>query len=1412
MKHLGPVLAVAIIAIIACSLGLAQGRGELREALQLLRSGQAQQAAQALAELVAREPNNLGARFWLGRALMDAGRVDEAIDQWRIVLKKKPGSVDTRYWLAVGLAQTGDTASATRELQEVLRRDPSYKAARQALAELKKQHGQPKSSRAVRPPRPKHSRLMIDLGDSNIDLGAVDILSRNVFDYTFASAPTDWYIAGGLWGTTNRWTCSPQWSWFGGMADLAPAVVWNKHVFAGDITVDMYAAWGMIYGYGPRNYKNPNDFCISICADGADLFSGYTFIVGGWRNERTAIMRQGKILAQTSDKSALPPVFEDGMPGAYEHHRKWWGIRARKVGNLLELYMDNKLVLQATDPRPLESGRVALWCYDNRIVLARVRIYYEALAQRGGGILPPTRWAVRTQTTAADGPLPQWNSPCAVGSSFETTAAPVRPRQGSFTQVTLASPGAGGSARCLKVVNAGPGGTFGVDLTSQPVDLVKLPVLAFDYKLTEQAKINLYVEVDNKLYEIVFAGRHDPAPLATIIGQIPDVEADGRWHHASVDLLGLVKKATGAWNASQLIASAVWFGNLNERDYLLAGLGGNQAGTVWCLDNVFFVRPVPKTTIPPPAVAGKKVKAVAWAVDRQPATEPERDSAKQPEPAQVAPSTSGWWWAHAAVQLDDDTWFPAVHTPVAVDLAPPKPVLVSPQPGSTAGDEDIVVALNDDAHSAIDWASVEIKIGGKTLKPGSEGVRVEPEVRRVVVDPALVGLSFDANKSVEVEVMARDVAGNEPSGPQKWAFTYAPDQDSRPPRIIAVEAGVPYLVDADFEGHMPPFASYSGQGGAVLTIDTSTAASGRASLRLSNPTEAGRFGVRLVPKPFDAGKYRLVSFDYRISPHYRADFAVYVNGDWKAIQFADTRNDIGYIGKVEPVIADGRWHHAEFDLYQMLVKSDPQAPSYVVRYFVLSDWGPIMSNFRRRQVWLDNFQITPVTSGLQPIKINVQAADPSGIAGIAWVLDQISTAAAPWKINAPGSALSVKAPGEGVWWLHCRVADKAGNLSEPVSRRLVIDAKPPIASIIAPPPGSHSAQSEVSIALLDAGVAGIDPASIVLQVGGKSYTCQNPGLVYDAAARRLTWNCERVKPQPVVFDDGQTVQVKLVKAADYAGNSVEQAPEWQWVMDYRMDNTPPAIAAISSPTHKTFVTQTFNSGTESWASPGGKNGAKVALSREQPADGSPYIELTQTNRGGLMQAYVLRATYYAEAYPIISFDYNFDPGVHMDLALLCNGQWFYIALTDNPAGAIGRIPGVVADGKWHRASIDVYPLLRRHIRRGSLAVTRIIVGDRNRPDNPPGAKARFDNFVIAQVGKGPVKVAWRATDATGIKGYSYVLDRSGATEPDTQAETKESVLSLGDLAPGLWYLHVRAQDGAGNWGPAAHYAIINRRT
>lgn len=68
-------------------------------------------------------------------------------------------------------------------------------------------------------------------------------------------------------------------------------------------------------------------------------------------------------------------------------------------------------------------------------------------------------------------------------------------------------------------------------------------------------------------------------------------------------------------------------------------------------------------------------------------------------------------------------------------------------------------------------------------------------------------------------------------------------------------------------------------------------------------------------------------------------------------------------------------------------------------------------------------------------------------------------------------------------------------------------------------------------------------------------------------------------------------------------------------------------------------------------------------------------------------------------------------------------------------------------------------------------------------------------------------LAWSSSDPSGISGYSYVLDASATTTPDTTQEGTATGLTTQTPTNGVWYFHVRALDAMGWWGTAAHRTI-----
>jgi len=66
---------------------------------------------------------------------------------------------------------------------------------------------------------------------------------------------------------------------------------------------------------------------------------------------------------------------------------------------------------------------------------------------------------------------------------------------------------------------------------------------------------------------------------------------------------------------------------------------------------------------------------------------------------------------------------------------------------------------------------------------------------------------------------------------------------------------------------------------------------------------------------------------------------------------------------------------------------------------------------------------------------------------------------------------------------------------------------------------------------------------------------------------------------------------------------------------------------------------------------------------------------------------------------------------------------------------------------------------------------------------------------------------WSAADPSGIVGYAYVLDRQPDTEPTKVNQGIAISVSYTDLADGVWYFHVCAENCLGVWGETATYEL-----
>lgn len=105
-----------------------------QDALDILRAGDAETAITRFRAIIAESPQHVPARVFLGEALEQQGRVDEALGYYAEVLKLKPDHVDALLHLATARAAQGHSEEALNYFDEVLRISPELTSARYNLA------------------------------------------------------------------------------------------------------------------------------------------------------------------------------------------------------------------------------------------------------------------------------------------------------------------------------------------------------------------------------------------------------------------------------------------------------------------------------------------------------------------------------------------------------------------------------------------------------------------------------------------------------------------------------------------------------------------------------------------------------------------------------------------------------------------------------------------------------------------------------------------------------------------------------------------------------------------------------------------------------------------------------------------------------------------------------------------------------------------------------------------------------------------------------------------------------------------------------------------------------------------------------------------------------------------------------
>ncbi|MFW6162546.1 MAG: hypothetical protein ACODAJ_07225, partial [Planctomycetota bacterium] len=1212
-------------------------------------------------------------------------------------------------------------------------------------------------------------------------LANTSVASAHVIDDYFEAAPAAWRAESGEWLMQNRWTCSPQWSWMGGSSPQA-AMLWRKQAFRGDLEVHFFAAFQM-RKRDSRIYR-PMDLNLSICADGHNPFSGYTFLYGGWLNTRSALLKGEKVVAQTTKEDLRPPTLLDTTPSTNYLHRKWWHIAIEKHGSTVSCYVDDQLALTYEDPEPLDGGSLCVWTHDNAVMLARTWIAYEEPGQRDTAVAEPP------EAVEPEAPPPSvTSSHPLVHHDFERGLGPWAEHEGE-ARVRLDRRGEG---YAMAVTNPRAGGAFDLRFPVEPFDALAQPFLAFDYRVPPDVKVNLHVTMNERAHAVVFTDTEARVPTVPVLGSI-DAQPDGQWHTARVDLRALLLACYP--DAESLPVQAIALSTRSKRNYLTAGLGGNYAGATYRLDNVRLWSPGP----PEATLSWDKKLTVSHALDRKPDTvpddQPEKGHALEPKGLD-----DGTWYFHLKARRGDDAWTQVAHVPLEVDASPPAVAATVPKADSASAAHTVHVPFDD--ASGVVPKSLKVALQGTEhpvqVDPTSPTASFEPAAvtfdparQRLAVDLARLPLTFKDGQKVTLEVAAaQDFMGH---GMKPFELTWAYDReaDKQPPTHLSLEGSHLDLCRDDFETGLGQWSAHETY--SAIERDRSTAASGQYSLRVYCPYSGGPFTVIARSEPFDAGSYPLVAFDYKVPHNVRVDILLTVGGKNYTVRFTDP-NGSDCIGAIPGIQTDNQWHHTEFNLHEMLTKVPADKGTHTISRLAFADTG-YYGNADGVEYHIDNFVISPAASTRsKPLTWSLAATDPSGIAAV-----QHSLAAMPetvkWQ-DAEKPSWSFRKLGAGLFHFRARVRDGAGNWSEPLHRQVLVDDKPPEIRKVAPKPDSRTATARIEVALADS-PSGVDRAQTVLTVAGKKYTPSTDGVVYNPRTHTLLWNGTELD-EPVTFDNGQKVAVQLA-AQDNVGNTAKRT--WTWTMDYKHDKDAPPAPYVTRVPQNVLCRDTFEKDTGKWKDYG--NYGEIARTSRTAATGRCSLQITAQRTRRYFGAYAYRGTIKTEKYPIVSFDYRFPAGLPMNLHIY-NGSWRTIRLTSPTARrtVIGRVP-LKADNHWHHAEFNLHDILKKA--GTATRIKYILFCDWATRSVRAGTRFYIDNFTVAApAAADKLHFEWTSVkDFTGVAGYAYALDKAKDTKP-AKLKGADLTAALDNPGPGQWYFHLRARDGAGNWSPPVHF-------
>ena len=1260
-----------------------------------------------------------------------------------------------------------------------------------------------------------------------LDFIHLDLRRESLRDYLFEKAETDWSSLG-AWEVTNRFACDPRWSHMNGES-RGVAALWSKFNLIGDYTIECFAGMRMRQGELKEDarisYPRVGDINVALNADGVELFSGYNVIIAAWDKDWsetwTLFHRRGDIVERT-DKELIPrgryrspgsrAITLDWDPGGRPVHGAWYALKIRRTGSRFDVSFDNIPVFSYEDSSPLPDGRIALWTQFNSIVLARMKVSYRQLqpvqtTYRLADLGPAASKPSSTTTP----PVLDLRSHDAMTADFEAGLDGFAPWNGDQSAELTTVPGPKKST-VLQAVNCNSGGDFGIRVPMTGKRLERVDTLAFDVQIPAGVLVNLYFTVKEDPighYFIALSGPSEDQSNLHGLGRFEGFQA-GQWSHVSFRLAEALRRRF-PWRNSWIVDSMA-IGMLHE-GYLNAGLGGNQAGAVYRLDNFTATGfgPLQVEGAFTAADGGQAPAQVrAWLSRNARSKAPASATAAQGASFSLTSDKPGPTFLHLETS-SGNAWqrHPAVPIILCAPLATPT---ITPGPNEAWGFNPIKVTFPEHDQLRPLPSTAKFTVAGIDIPVNHGTTAIEDDGRTLVIQP----LASDLHKRGQGQLAMTFAWKNNLEGQAakaaelKWNCQPKPELDRTPPGPVILEPSRHSLRGLRAWEQECELAAKSG-----AELELYRRKDGAPAARVYNRICGASSGLNFNLPTFPIGSFPVLTFDYNIPPKTYVDLSFAAVGRHFTLGLTDKehKENLG-LGDVDGIVADGTWRRATVNIAERFRQAntlnwdikDAKITSVSIGNWLYSGAAP-GCNYE-----VSNVALAPLVATVdKPFRVTWYAVDAGGVKGYSYKWDDQPDTAPPKKVMTTDAALEVKTLPDGLQVLHVRACDLAGNWGPTSHFPFQVDNRRPQPVKQQPP------VAETPIAAIPEKIAvtfqnsdgWVNFDSARLDINGKDYPLQRHVSDWNHATATFTWDLLAdwsLLRGKVADQQPFTATLSGLKTA--AGTAIPDTV-WRWKIDYSLDTTPPGPPLIIGGNNVLRRHETFASGRPWTANPNA--GATRVL--KDDITGSECLEITfdaERHRRFLVSAagsYQLDP----EATPFLRFRYRLTKGSQVNLLASVDQSWYSITMTGpEHENTIGTIADVQADDQWHWAMLELAPLLAKvKSESKEKPIFRSLAFGLLAPvPKKAVCKLRLDDFSLVSV-YGPLPFfSFSSADATGIAAYEAKFSRqpddvpTSDMTPPSQAQS-DIWLSAAD-AEGLWFVHVRGRDGAGNRGETVH--------